>query len=421
MVLNTYKWSITTGDKTMKKRIHFSFSPLRTLVLGGLILTSPLALAQNYAHLMETVISKLPEQKNTAALQELANTNRQAADSWIAGDVDITIRHENDGATGNQGYQSWEVGAGFPIWLSGQSDAKQKLGQDYARMSENQQSLVDLRASKILRGLVWQLKKAKVTVEFNRKNLEQTQALQHLVSQRVDAGESPKFDLLVAQQSVLKVQRQLALADQAYQSALENYRAWTGSDEIPEDLAETQHSQDLSVHPEIVALREQLAVAGTKLELARINRKQNPHLYVGGKTDKSNQMADNTMLVAQVSVPLGINKQSSVAVSEQNRATVQLQVALEKAEQSLKIAQKNAQIKIDQALKTRQLSEEQLKLSEQTVGLATNAYQQGETSIQILLQMKQQFFENKLNYQLSKLDYLQAIADYNQTQGVSLK
>ena len=127
------------------------------------------------------------------------------------------------------------------------------------------------------------------------------------------------------------------------------------------------------------------------------------------------------MLIAQISFPLGVNKQSAIAVSEQNQNKVNADIALAKAKQQITIDRRNAETRLQQAQQTQTLAKSQFDLSSQSVLLAKQAYQQGETSIQILLQATQQLYDNELNYRLSQLNTQQSLSDYNQAQGVSLQ
>ncbi len=370
--------------------------------------------------LMATLINKLPENLNHQALQNLSQSNQRAGDAWIAGGVDVVIKHENDSLTGNRSYESWEMGAQFPIWLSGQSHAKQQLGQNYQQLMQSQDKLLHLQASKILRRVIWNLKTADITVNFRRKNHEQTLALQKLVKQRVEAGESPKIDLFMAEQASLAAFKQLTLAQQNDQISLKDYKAWTNTQSLPANFSENKQTLPLMENPLIKVLSDRVSIENEKLSLAQKSRKKNPIIYLGSKTDKSRQTTDNTSLVAQITFPLGSNKQTDIFVAEQNHAKSLAEIALMKAKQQLLIDQKNSQIKLIQAQRMLVVTQQQLKLSQKIVQLATHAYQQGETSIQVLLQMTQKLYDDELNFELSQVNQMKTISDYNQIQGVSL-
>ncbi|WP_024851207.1 TolC family protein [Hydrogenovibrio kuenenii] len=394
--------SSTTGNSVVSSSINSTSSP-------------------NVQQLVDHLLATLPEREKSQALTDLTQSTSNAGHSWIAGDVDLVVKHENDSMTGNQGYQSWEVGAAFPLWLPGQSDAKLQLSSNYHSLQNAQASRLKLMASNKLRSLIWQLKKADATLTYRKKNHDQAVALERLVKQRVEAGENPRMDLLMAQQASLNAMKLQTIAQQNYQIALNSYATWTGSKQLPAQFSETKQSLPLEEHPDIAFLQSLQSIESEKLKLTKFSQKQNPNLYLGTKTDKSHQTSNNTMLVAQISFPLGINKQSAVAVSEQNQNMINADIALAKAKQQISINRQNAETRLVQAQQTEKLAKTQLTLSTESVALAKQAYQQGETSIQILLQATQQLYDNQLNFKISQLNTQQSISDYNQTQGVSLK
>jgi len=392
-----------------------------SLALAIIPISSQAEAQSEIKHILDHLVQTLPEKENAQAITQLMQANNKAANSWIAGDVDLTVRHENDTMTGNQGYQSWELGAAFPVWLPGQSDAKQQLSDNYRALKQAQYTRLELLASNKLRTLIWQLKKSKATLNYREKNHQQALILENLIQQRVDAGESPKMDLLMAQQSTLNAMKQLTLARQNVQMAQDAFSSWTGKQNAPKAFSETLQNLDVNDHPTVTYLKALQSIENEKLQLTRYSQKQNPYLYLGTKTDKSHQTSNNTMLVAQITFPMGINKQSAIAISEQNQSKISADIALKQFIRQLGIDRKRTAIHLSQTQQTEQLAKTQLTLSIESVKLAKQAYQRGETSIQVLLQATQQLYDNELNYRISQLNTQASISAYNQTQGIILK
>lgn len=394
-----------------------------TLVFLSACTLSANVWAVTYSDLLPEVINQLPQKQELVDFQTLSSANQSAADSWIAGDVSLNIKHENDSLTGNQGFESWEGGARFPIWLPGQSGSRQQIGDAYQSLSQVGRQKIQLMASKQLRQLVWQTKKAEVRLKFAHKDLTQSQALVALVSQKVDAGESPKFDLLLAQKALFKAEKNVAQREATYQVARQNYAQWTRQTELPSPLAETLESQTIALeqHPDYQVLQAQVQAEQAKLELAKASQSSNPSVYVGAKNERDKQTADNSILIAEVSFPIGVDPTAPSRIAEQRQAVSQRQIAQNQAKQQLQLSLLQAKEAWIAAQKTERLSEQQDTLSAEAMKLAKMAYRQGETSIQNLLLMKQQYFEDKLNFKLAKLNRLEAIANLNQALGVSLK
>jgi outer membrane protein TolC len=392
-------------------------------LLVGLSAYSSFGWAVTYGELLPNVMAKLPETQQLSDYQALSNANRQAADSWIPGEVELNLKHENDGLTGDQGFRSWEGGATFPIWWPGQSGHQSAIGDGYQQQTQAGQAQLALMASKQLRQVVWQTKKAAMRLKFGRKNLQQTQALVDLVQQKVDAGESPKFDLLLAQKSLYDAEKRLTQLQADYDVALQHYQFWTQQTELPSPLAETlvASAPELDSHPEVQSLAARQKTEQARLDLVEASRHSNPNLYLAAKNERDDQTADNNILIAEIRIPIGSNPMAPTRIAEQRQQLSQSQMALARVKQQLEMDQFQARQSLQAAQKNETLAAEQNALAEEAMRLAQTAYQEGETSIQNLLQMKQQYFEDKLNFKLARLNRLEAIANLNQALGVRLK
>ncbi len=63
-------------------------------LLVGLSAYSSFGWAVTYGELLPNVMAKLPETQQLSDYQALSNANRQAADSWIPGEVELNLKHE---------------------------------------------------------------------------------------------------------------------------------------------------------------------------------------------------------------------------------------------------------------------------------------------------------------------------------------
>ena len=159
--------------------------------------------AVTYGELLPRVVEKLPEIQQLSGLAALSNANLEAANSLLAGEVEFNLKHENDHLSGRQGLSSWEGGVTLPIWWSGQSNRHAEVGTGYQQQTQTQQAHLSLLASKQLRQLVWQAHKADERLKFAKRNLKQSQSLVDLVNRKVEVGDRPVFDLLLAKKSLL--------------------------------------------------------------------------------------------------------------------------------------------------------------------------------------------------------------------------
>ena len=98
--------------------LKYYFNAFTLSLIGlGLMPYSASAVSLDFVQLLDNVIQHQPEQQTTKGIAEVHSANQSLSDSWISGDVDLIVHHENDTLTDNNDYKNWEVGVEFPIWL----------------------------------------------------------------------------------------------------------------------------------------------------------------------------------------------------------------------------------------------------------------------------------------------------------------
>jgi len=186
---------------------------MHLLALSIAILWLPVAASHaaslDFINLLDNVVQKQPEQRLTKGIKAVYSANQSFSDSWISGDVDLIIHHENDAISDNDDYQNWQVGVEFPVWLPEQKKAQKQVTISYGQELPAQQNYLRWLASNQLRKLVWNYKTAEIEVEAARSALQKSQSLQNKVQQKVQAGESPQIDLLLANKATSVQQNQL--------------------------------------------------------------------------------------------------------------------------------------------------------------------------------------------------------------------
>lgn len=394
---------------------------IKYLVLSASLLAFSAPIwALSYSDLLPSIIDKIPQKQQGKNYQSLANANKNYASSWIAGDVELTVRHENAGIIGSQSDSSWEFGARMPIWKSGQSDSLEQLGTTYQTLSKLSDQTLRLSASGKLRQLVWAYQKAQVQLKFAQQNLTQTQSLVNLIAQKVNAGESPRFDLLMAKKSMMQFQQTVAQQQASFAIAKQDLVRWTGQDQLPTPIAETL-ALSPPAHPQSELNRSLVSIEKSRLNWVKAQKSANPSLFVGSRNETADGSSSKQFLIAEISLPLGMDPSAGTRTSEQNQLLSDAQIRMTESDQQLALAVLEAKNNLKAAKEIEMLAQQQIGLSEEAMLLAETAYQQGETTIQALLLARKQFFDDQLNNELAKLNHLEAIANLNQAQGVILE
>ncbi len=367
--------------------------------------------------LLNTIIEKQPEQQIIQGLQEIHTSNQSYSNSWIAGDVDLVVHHENDTLTDNQDYKNWQVGVEFPVWMSGKKQAQKNIARSYGNQLSAHQSYLRWLASEQLRNLVWAYKSAQIEVNAARSALQKSQSLLNKVKLKVKAGESPRIDQLLAHKAVLKQQNMLVQKQSALTITQNRFKRWTQAQNLPQNILEHRLSPlPLGQHPKILQLMSGLQISQAKMEKTRAYKQQAPRVFVGAQNDKIKNSEDNS-LIFEVTIPLGVNPGFSSALAEEKSNVYKQQAVLDKAKIQLKQAIFQAQQTLASAKQSIHFSRQQYDISIKALKMSEQAYQLGETDIQNLLLVQQQTADAKLGYQLAQARSGQAIANLNQVTG----
>jgi len=376
-----------------------------------------LAVSDDYLLLLDNIVQKQPEQKLVESLKTIQSAQQSLSQSWIAGDIDLKIAHENDALTDNERQRNWEIGVDFPIFLPDQKQVQTRLSKSFQAQIPAQQDYLKWLASAKLRNLAWQYKIAEIETIAAQNALKQSQSLQIKVEKKVNAGESPQIDLLLANKEIINWQKSLVKQQLVLAIARKNFQTWTQSQKLPLDILETQaNEQLLEQHPQIQKLNSALDVNQSQLQTIKSFKKDSPRLYLGAKNDR-NRSNNNTALMFEVSIPLGFNPTYSGKVAQQKQNINQQQVAIDSAKIVLEQNVYQAKQKLLSAKQNIKLSEQQYQISQRALKMSEQAYQLGETDIQNLLLVQQQSLAAKLDYQLAKAKHGQAIAKFNQISG----
>ncbi|NPA71955.1 MAG: TolC family protein [Gammaproteobacteria bacterium] len=386
----------------------------------GLVASQAMAASSEYIQLLEPIQQHQPEQMTAQAIETLQAANQSLSSSWLAGDLSLNIHHENDALTGAESAQTWALGAEFPVWLPSQKAALEGLSNGYQSQLRAQSGYLSWLASSTLRGLAWEAKKATIEVDLAASALEQSQALAERVQQKVNVGESTQLDLLLAQKSVLQQQTNLVQKQGQLQRLQSQFTAWTGYEGLPADIDETALAPiSLTAHPQIVWLSSFLEVAQAELAQQKQQKQAAPTLYVGAQNDRSTGF-DNTSLVFEISIPLGVGASNNMAVAEKQVAITEKRAALKQAKFELKRAIIEATQQVATQKKQGDLIQQQSVLDNKALALAEKSYQYGASTLQDLLRIQQQALASQLTLELSNATLGQSIAQLNQMMGYSL-
>lgn len=370
----------------------------------------------SFDQLLQGYIQQQPQQKTLAGLQQLQAAQKNQANSWIAGDVNLIVHHENDALTDSNDSNNWEVGVQFPIWLPSQKQGATELANISYQNLPIEQAYLNWLASGALRQLLWEYQVAQAEVEVTQDALSISEQLLATIQKQVSLGENPLIDGVLAEQAHLNHKVALIKQQADVDIAKQAYKKWTGFNELPESIFESKAFVDIEHHPEIQQLQAQLSLSKVGLKQIETQKSGQPSLYFGALKDRVQNQSD-TSLVMEVAIPLGINTDFGVKKAEQQLQIQRQQASVDQAAQTIVLKQQQALQQLSQLQQSIELTNQQQVLAEQAFEMSLKAYKLGAIGVQSLLLIQQQANDSKRNAILAQHQFGQATANYNQISG----
>lgn len=370
----------------------------------------------SFEQLLQAYTERQPQQLTLSGFKQLQQAKQDQANSWMAGDVNLVVHHENGNVMDDNDSQNWQVGAAFPVRLPSQKKAMADLAETSQQNLSIETKYLQWLASKQIRQLIWEVKSAQTQLEITEMTVVTSQQLLEAINKQFELGEAAKIDVVLAEQFALEDRTALLQVQADLLSAKTAYQKWTGFERLPANIIETKIPLKIDQHPHIQRLSTKLQMANGKLKQLKSEKSGQPSLYIGAQQDRIASQTE-TSVIMEVAIPLGMNSNFDVNKAEQGLRIQQSQSDLDAAKQSLAIEQKQAEQLIVKQQKTIVLTQKQSKLADQALDMSFKAYKLGEISIHNLLQTQQNATQANLNHALAQLKLGQAIANYNQISG----
>ena len=264
--------------------------------------------------------------------RDIANALNRKAAQPLAGDPTFNLKYETDAIGSDLGYREWEGGVELPLWWPGQS-------REHKREAERTMSVADaiLNARRLevagkVRDRIWMLALARGELEQARSALKTTQDLAGDVKRRVDAGELPRSDLLLADKDVLTRADAMAQAENRVTQAERMFTLYTGMESVPAPRREQlSSSKELPEnHPQLILVDAKVEQARAHRERVKGERRRGPNVWLGGKSFKEQSGAGYDSAVGvEVSIPLGSVAHAAPASAKAGTALTEAQIERE--------------------------------------------------------------------------------------------
>lgn len=326
----------------------------------------------NLNQVVQLTLEKFPGGSWLNALEEEAHAIGERSRSLFAG-APSAYFHYQEASSGTLHYADARVSV--PVWKPGQGAAEAAVAEKAGLDASNRSAAVKLRVTGLVRTTLWDLALQRVRYEQAESEFDIYQALYKKIEKRVELGDLPRSDLLLAQTELLQKQSLLTLAEAELMHARKRYASVTQITKVPanfrEDLAvAAEISQN---HPALAAVNSQIERKQAELASVKAVGAGQPDVGIGINSDESFDPRSNKTQSFNISLnlPFGgsthlapklaaINVELNQLMAERDQLFRDLQQAFHEASHNLEVNE--VELKIADELKD--VSEQHMKMTE---------------------------------------------------------
>lgn len=376
--------------------------------------------ALSLSKVVDLTLEKYPDETWLKSLEEEAAAIGQRGNSWTAGASQAGLRFQ-EATSGTLHYIDGTVQV--PLWNLGQRDAEQALAKLAESNAISQSDAVKLRVAGLVRNALWNIALANLSYEQAKIELTITDQLLAKVQRRVELGDLPRADFLLAQTESLQKRSVVTEAEAELMHARKRYSSITQMTKIPgeyqEKLADTQKIQQN--HPALVAVNSQIERKQAELGAVKLVGSGQTNVAVGINSDRftndpRSNMTDSFNI--GVTVPFGgsahlaphvaaVNVELNKLLAEREQMNRDLEQAHHEAEHNLEVNR----VELGIADELKQVAEEHLKMTQLSFSV-------GEINLMDLLKIQSRTQQAVLNAKQRAIMIQRDIALYNQAVGV---
>jgi outer membrane protein TolC len=372
--------------------------------------------------LLEETLQKYPDRLINEALMQQAEAWQMRGDSWFAGSTVLAMDYADDRMANDSGSRDASANLEFTVWLWGQRDAAQQLAYESHQSASKQSVAVRLEVAKLLREALWTMALAENRLQQAQINLDISAQLLRKVERRVELGDLPRADLLLAESEHLQNKTLLAQAEAEVMHSRKSYASLTQTTRLPATYLEQQSNLQAIQpdHPFLAAINALIAKQQASVEWAKTTDTVNqPKVFLGGKTSRSQRGAEDMQSASVgVLIPFGHSTYDAPEIAaanlELNHVMAQREHLLRQLEKGLHEAEHALEVTKAELAIARQMKD----IAEQHFKMMQISFEAGEINLLDLLKVQARSLEAVRNANEQEVKLQRNIALYNQAVGV---
>lgn len=369
--------------------------------------------------LIDLTLEKYPDTHWLHALEEEATAIGARGQSWIAGVPQTSLRFQ-EATSGTLHYvdATYQV----PLWNPGQSAAERETGEKAGQSAQMQTAATKLQIAGLLRNALWDIALKKIRYEQAQAEIGIYGQLSAKIKRRVELGDLPRADELLAYTELLQKRSALTQAEAELMHARKRYSSLTQTTRMPgrfqEKLVALKEIQQN--HPVLQSINSQIDRKQAELNAVKLASGGQSHLTVGVNSDRGNNDPRSNQTESfniAVNVPFGgsahIQPHLAALNVELNRLIADREMLRRNLEQMHHEAEHNLEVnrvELDIANELKQVAEKHLAMS-------NTAFSVGEIDLIDLLKIQSRTQQAILNAKERAVILERDQAFYNQAVG----
>jgi outer membrane protein TolC len=368
---------------------------------------------------VDLTMEKYPDTHWLEALEEEAAAITRRSQSWIAGAPQAGLRFQ-EATSGTLHYV--DATLQVPLWNIGQRDAELETGTKAGISATLQTQATRLRIAGLVRGALWDMSLQKIRYEQSVSEAAIFEQLFEKIKRRVQLGDLPRADELLAKTEWLQKRAQLTLAEAELMHARKRYSSITQVSTIPgafvEKLVALKEIQQN--HPALLAINSQIDRKQAELNALKLGGSPT-HLSVGINSDRGNNDPRSN---STESFNIGVNVPFSESVYKQPQLAainVELNRLMAEREQlyrNLEQVHHEAEHNLEVNRVELEIANELKTVAEQHLTMTNTAFSVGEINLIDLLKIQSRTQQAILNAKERAVMLERDQALYNQAVGV---
>jgi len=260
------------------------------------------------ADLIRQTAEKYPDYALIAAMKQEAEALNQRGSRWVAGAATASVDYKDDFVGSSTGAYEIEGAVEVPIWNWGQRDAGLHLAEQAGLSADSKNKAIKLQVAGLVRASLWRLALERSRYEMAGKNLHLTEKLLKTIELRVNVGDLPQSDFLLAESELLQKKIELIHAEAELMHARKQFFFLTQDNNIPAQINEQQSELNTlaEFHPALVAIDAIISKQKAQVDWLKAEGSGQTTLAVGGNSDKGSHAEPSVdSIVFSISVPFG--------------------------------------------------------------------------------------------------------------------